>query len=92
MSAHRPWDRDAQPAPSWARNLVRRSYLIAAQTDGGDPPEERVFETSHACAVGDVVAVPPAVLPPHEGGGSWLIVERQAADSPYVARLTVVPA
>ena len=69
-----------------------RAFLIERQTEVGERAEERVFETSNPCAIGDVIAVPPAVLPPHEGGASWQIVAREAADSPYVARLIVVSA
>jgi hypothetical protein len=81
--------RDAQPAPAWAQNLVRRSYLIE---DRDEPGVERILETSFACAVGDVVAVPPSVLATQSGGGMWEVVAREAAPAPYVARLIVTPA
>jgi hypothetical protein len=50
------------------------------------------LETSFACAVGDVVAVPPSVLATQSGGGMWEVVAREAAPAPYVARLIVTPA
>jgi hypothetical protein len=88
VGQRRQWDRDAQPGPAWAQNLIRRAYLI----EDRDAGEELVFETTFPCAVGDIVAVPPTVLAPQNGSGSWEIVAREAAPAPYVARLTVTPA
>jgi hypothetical protein len=92
VSQRRPWDRDAQPGPAWAKNLVRRSYLVEDQDGPDQPGEERIFETSFPCAVGDLVAIPPSVLEPHAKGGTWRIVAREPAAEPYVARLVVSPA
>jgi hypothetical protein len=89
VSQRRQWDRDAQPGPAWARNLVRRAYLIEAQTE---PGAEQVFETSFPCAVGDIVNVPPSVFETQAGAEMWRIVAREAAPAPYVARLIVTPA
>jgi hypothetical protein len=89
VSQRRQWDRDAQPGPAWARNLVRRAYLIEDQHDRGS---ERIFETSFPCAVGDIVNVPPSILAVQAGAGMWRIVAREAAPAPYVARLIVTPA
>jgi hypothetical protein len=89
VSQRRQWDRDAQPTPAWARNLVRRAYLVVR--DGTDPAGgELVFETSYPCAVGDLVSIPELV--PDAGTGPWEIVAREAAPAPYVARLVVAPA
>jgi hypothetical protein len=88
VGQRRQWDRDAQPGPAWAQNLVRRAYLI----EDRDAGHEQIFETSFPCAVGDIVAVPPSVLAFHAGLGAWEIVAREAAPAPYVARLIVTPA
>jgi hypothetical protein len=88
VGQRRQWDRDAQPGPAWAKNLVRRAYLIEEE-DGRDEPQ--VFETSHPCAVGDIIAIPPSVLAPTAGAGTWRIVAREDAAAPYVARLIVTP-
>lgn len=92
MSQRRQWDRDAQAGPAWAQNLIRRAYLIEDREEPVQPDAERIFETSFACAVGDIVVVPPSVLAPHAGSGSWEIVAREAAPAPYVARLIVTEA
>ena len=90
MSQRRQWDRDAGPA--WAKNLVRRAYLIEDQDGRDQPGAERIFETSYPCAVGDVVSIPPSVLASRAGPAMWKIVAREAAAAPYVARLIVTPA
>ena len=92
MSQRRQWDRDAQPGPAWARNLVRRAYLIEERDGDEQSGADRIFETSYPCAVGDIVAIPPSVLAPRAGPGMWKIVGREAAAAPYVARLIVTPA
>lgn len=92
MSAHRPWDKDAQGGPAWARNLGRRSYLVAREDAADDPDGDGSYEAPHACAVGDVIALAPSVLPPHEDGSRWRIVAQEDADPPFRARLIVVPA
>jgi hypothetical protein len=89
VSQRRQWDRDAQPAPAWAQNLVRRAYLIEARDE---PGAERIFETSFPCAIGDIVAIPLSVLEAETGTGIWEVVAREAAPAPYVARLIVTPA
>jgi hypothetical protein len=88
VSQRRQWDRDAQPTPAWARNLVRRAYLVVQ--DGSEPASEHVFETSLPCAVGDLISIDELV--PDAGIGPWKIVAREAAPAPYVARLVVAPA
>ena len=92
MSQRRDWDRDSQPGPAWAKNLVRRAYLVETRAEGEQQGEPVVFESSYPCAVGDVVSLPASVLAPHEGGEAWEIVERQAAAAPYTALLIVEPA
>jgi hypothetical protein len=66
--------------------------LIEEQDRRDDPTAERIFETSYPCAVGDIIAIPPSVLPPNAGADTWKIVAREAAAAPYVARLIVTPA
>ena len=92
VSQRRQWDRDAQPGPTWAKNLVRRAYLIEDQDRRDQPDAERIFETAYPCAVGDIIAIPPSVLAPRAGTAMWKIVRREAAAEPYVARLIVTPA
>jgi hypothetical protein len=92
VSQRRQWDRDAQPGPAWAKNLVRRAYLIEDQDRRDQPDAERIFETAYPCAVGDIIAIPPSVLAPRAGTAMWKIVGREAAAEPYVARLIVTPA
>ena len=92
MGQRRQWDRDAQPGPAWAKNLVRRLYLLEDQDERDQSGVERVFESSFPCAVGDLVAIPTSVLEPHARGGTWRIVAREPAEEPYVARLIVTPA
>jgi hypothetical protein len=89
VSQRRQWDRDAQPAPAWAQNLIRRAYLIE---DQDEPGTERIFETSFPCAVGDILSIPPSVLGSDAGIGPWRIVARETAPAPCVARLIVTPA
>jgi hypothetical protein len=57
-----------------------------------EPTVERIFESSFPCAVGDIIEIPPSVLAPDAGAGTWEIVAREAAPAPYVARLIVTPA
>ena len=71
---------------------MRRAYLIEDQDGRDEPTGEWVFETSHPCAVGDIITIPPSVLAPSAGAGTWKIVAREAAAAPYVARLIVTPA
>jgi len=71
---------------------VRRAYLIQDRDGGDDPTAERVFESPHPCAVGDIIAIPPSVLAPKAGAGTWKIVAREAAVAPYTARLIVTEA
>ena len=92
VSQRSQWDRDAQPGPSWAKNLVRRAYLIEEHEARDEANAERVFETSDPCAVGDIISIPPSVLAPNTGGGRWKVVRREAAAAPYVARLIVTAA
>lgn len=92
VSQRRQWDRDAQPALAWAKNLVQRAYLIEENGEGDEPVAERIFETSLPCEVGDVIPIPPSVLAPGGGPGTWRIVAREAAAAPYTARLIVAPA
>jgi hypothetical protein len=66
--------------------------LVEDQDRRDEPIVERIFETSHPCAVGDIIAIPPSVLAPNAGAGTWKIVAREAAAAPYIARLIVAPA
>jgi hypothetical protein len=92
VSQRRGWDRDAQPAPAWAQNLIRRAYLVEDRDAPDAAGAERILETSFPCAVGDLVTIPSSVLAARAGSDSWRIVAREAAPAPYVARLIVVPA
>jgi hypothetical protein len=92
VSQRSQWDRDAQPGPAWAKNLVRRAYLIEEHEARDEANAERVFETSDPCAVGDIISIPPSVLAPNTGAGRWKVVRREAAAAPYVARLIVTAA
>jgi hypothetical protein len=92
VGQRRQWDRDAQPGPAWAKNLVRRAYLVEDQDGRDEPAAERIFESSFPCAVGDIIEIPSSVLAPDAGAGTWKIVAREAAPAPYVARLIVTPA
>jgi hypothetical protein len=92
MSQRRQWDRDAQPGPAWAQNLIRRAYLIEDRDAADQPDVEQVFETSLPCAVGDLLPIPPSVFGPEAGVGPWRIVAREAAPAPYAARLIVTAA
>jgi len=65
--------------------------VIADEESRDEEIAERIFETSDPCVVGDIIAIPPSVLP-SAGAGRWKIVAREAAAAPYVARLIVTPA
>ena len=66
--------------------------MVEEQGTRDEPIVERIFETTFPCAVGDIIAIPPSVLAPNAGAGTWKIVAREAAVAPYVARLIVTPA